>query len=109
MENGEMTIVTWPESQDLFGCANYREHSKLINGKVGLKIYGSSAYLVEKEWWEGDINPVEDEEDNGAELKICYDAELLNFGFLSQDDFDDDDDEEEDDDFYDDDLHDYDD
>ena len=90
----EMTIVTWPESQDLFGCSNYREHSKLINGEVGLKIYGSAAYLVEKEWWEGDIDPMEDEEDDDEyyndDLEICYDDELLRLGFLSEDDFDDD-------------------
>ena len=91
-----MTIVTWPESQDLFECANYREHSKLINGDIGLKIYGSSAFLVEKEWWEGDIDPIDDDEDdNDEELEICYDDELLGLGFLSEDDFED----EEDDDF----------
>lgn len=95
-----MTIVTWPESQDLFECANYKEHSKLINGDIGLKIYGSCAYLVEKEWWEGDIDPIDDD-DNDEELEICYDDELLGLGFLSEDDFEDDEDnfeDEEDDD-----------
>jgi hypothetical protein len=97
----EMTIVTWPDSQYLFGCANYREHSKLINGEIGVKIYGSSAYLVEKEWWEKDIEQNDDDED----LDICYDDELLRLGFLDEDDFN----NEEDDDFYDGDLRDYDD
>ena len=93
-----MTILIWPESQELLGCANYREHSKLINGDIGLKIYGSSAYLVDKEWWEGDIDPIDDdEEDNDEKLEICYDDELLSLGFLSEDDFDDEDDEEYDD------------
>ena len=89
-------VVTWPESQILFDCEDYKKHCKLINGEKGLDCYGSSAYLVDEDWWEGDIEPIDDYEDDD-ELEHCSDYEILNLGFLSEDDFDDEDDDDCDD------------
>lgn len=58
-QEADVDVVTWPESQDYMDKNGFREHSKLINGVVGLDIYGSSAYVVDKKWKE-DI-------DNGKE------------------------------------------
>ena len=87
-------ILTWPESQDLLGCKDYRKHSKLINGDRGLEEYGSCAYIVDEDWWEGDLEP-NDEEENDEDLEICYDEELEALGFLDEWEDDEEDFEEE--------------
>lgn len=43
-------IVCWPESQDIMEYDNYRAFCYLINDAEGLEKYGSSAYVVDKEW-----------------------------------------------------------
>lgn len=92
-------VITWPESQMLFELRGFRENCSLINGEVGLKVYGSSAYLVDEEWYNSDDEEEDEEfeEDDleNDELEICCDDELLELGFLNEDDFKDD--EEEDD------------
>lgn len=45
-------VVTWLESQDLIEKKGFREYCELINSEKGLDMYGSSAYLVDKEWLE---------------------------------------------------------
>lgn len=70
-------VVTWPESQDLMEKKGFREHCELINSEKGLDMYGSSAYLVDKEWLEqvekGLIPDRYDDEDDDDELIINYD------------------------------------
>lgn len=70
-------VVTWPESQDLMEKKGFREHCELINSEKGLDMYGSSAYLVDKEWLEqvekGLIPDRCDDEDDENELIINYD------------------------------------
>lgn len=48
----EFIIVTWPESQELMDEPGFQVNSFLINDEKGLKIYGSSAYFVNKTWYE---------------------------------------------------------
>ena len=88
-------IICWPESQELMGFDGFRENCSLINGEKGLDIYGSSAYLVDKDWYDERANaPIvendeddENEEYNGdCELQIAYDTELIELGFLDEDD-----------------------
>ena len=89
-------ILTFPESQQLMTCSGYREHSKLINGSMGLEVYGSSAYLVDEDWWNGDIKPMdEDEENEDFEIDQCFDDELFELGLLDDDMWDDENYEEE--------------
>lgn len=44
-------IVCWPESQDLMEVGGYRSFCYLINDEEGLEKYGSSAYVVDAEWY----------------------------------------------------------
>ena len=99
-------VITWPESQMLFELKGFSENCSLINGEVGLRVYGSSAYLVDEEWYNSDEDEYEEDEyeedDEYNELDICYDNELRSLGFLSDDDFENneyesDDDEDEND------------
>ena len=94
-------IITWPESQMLFELKGFHENCSLINGDIGLKVYGSSAYVVDEEWYnsEEEDEDEEFEEDNleDNELEICYDDELYSLGFLSDEDFETDDEDETDD------------
>ena len=91
-------VITWPESQMLFELRGFRENCSLINGEVGLKVYGSAAYLVDEEWYNSDDEEEDEEfeEDDleNDELEICYDDELFELGFLNEDDFKDDENEE---------------
>lgn len=71
-------VVTWPESQDLMEKEGFRKHCELINSEKGIDMYGSSAYLVDKEWLEqvekGLIpDRCDDDEDDENELIINYD------------------------------------
>lgn len=100
MEN--KIIVCWPESQNLMELDGFRENCSLINGERGLETYGSSAYLVNEEWYnewanapiieDDDIdidNDDENEDDDDCELQIAYDWELVELGFLEEDEEDD--------------------
>ena len=48
----EFIVIQWPEIQLYMGIPNFREHSYLINDEKGLEDFGSSAYFVDKEWYE---------------------------------------------------------
>lgn len=89
-------IITWPESQMLFEMQGFRENCSLINGDIGLKVFGSAAYLVDKDWYndENGAEPIDEDEDfSEVELQHCYDDELFELGFLDEDDYEDDEDE----------------
>jgi hypothetical protein len=78
-------VVTWPECQKLFKLKGFRENCSLINGDIGLKVYGSAAFLVDEEWYNSE--EYEDEEFEEDNLEICYDDELYSLGLLSDEDF----------------------
>lgn len=98
-------IICWPESQELMEFDGFRENCSLINGERGLDVYGSSAYLVDKDWYDEWANApiIEDDDididndneneydDNDCELQHAYDWELVELGFLDEDDDEDDD------------------
>ena len=93
-------IICWLDSQELMELDGFRENCSLINGERGLDTYGSSAYLVDKDWYEEYANApfVEDDEDedydNEDELQIVYDDDLIELGFLDEEDeYEDDEDE----------------
>ena len=95
-------IICWPESQELMERDGFRENCSLINGERGLDIYGSCAYLVDKDWYDEYANApfVEDDADmdnDEDELQIVYDDDLIELGFLDEEDeYDEDEDDEED-------------
>ena len=101
-------IICWPESQELMELDGFRENCSLINGERGLDIYGYSAYLVDKDWYDkcanapfveddADMDNDEDEDyddedyDNEDELQIVYDDDLIELGFLDEDEDDEED------------------
>ena len=91
-------IICWPDSQELMGLYGFRENCWLINGERGLDTYGSSAYLVDKDWYDeyADSPFVEDDEDEDYddELQIAFDDDLIELGFLDEEDeYEDDEDE----------------
>ena len=95
-------IICWPESQELMELDGFRENCSLINGERGLDTYGYSAYLVDKDWYDeyADAPFVEDDEDedydNEDELQIVYDDDLIELGFLDEEDEYDEDEDDED-------------
>ena len=123
-------IICWPESQELMELDGFRENCSLINGERGLDIYGSCAYLVDKDWYDeyvnapfvkddDDMDNDEDEDyddedydnededyddedyDDEDELQIVYDDDLIELGFLDEEDeYEDDEDEDRDDEEY---------
>lgn len=50
LENQELEIVCWPESQLLMECEGFEENCTLILSEEGMEKYGSSAYYVNKNW-----------------------------------------------------------
>ena len=82
---------------ELYG---FRENCWLINGERGLDTYGSSAYLVDKDWYDeyADSPFVEDDEyeDYDDELQIAFDDDLIELGFLDEEDEYDEDEDDED-------------
>ena len=106
-------IICWPESQELMELDGFRENCSLINGERGLDIYGYSAYLVDKDWYDkyanapfveddADMDNDEDEDyddedyDNEDELQIVFDDDLIELGFLDEEDEYDEDEDDED-------------
>ena len=99
-------IICWPESQELMELDGFRENCSLINGERGLDIYGSCAYLVDKDWYDEYVNApfVEDDadmdndeyEDYDDELQIAFDDDLIELGFLDEEDEYDEDEDDED-------------
>lgn len=91
-------VVMWPESQALMEKEGFGgENCKLINGNVGLEVYGSSAYLVDEDWEETAPEGDEDEELDEDNFCIAEDDELLEYGLLTDEDFDPFNEEEDDD------------
>ena len=45
-------IVCWPESQMLMEKEGFFDNCSLINSDRGLEEFGSSAYLVDKDWYQ---------------------------------------------------------
>lgn len=70
-------VVCWPESQMLMEKKGFRQNCELINSEQGFDKYGSSAYLVNEEWYEQFKNGLleDDDEDNVDELVINNDFE----------------------------------
>ena len=64
-------IICWPESQELMELDGFRDNCSLINGERGLNTYGSSAYLVDKNWYDERKNTpiVEDDENEEPALQ----------------------------------------
>lgn len=48
----EYIVVQWPEIQDYMDLNGFNENSYLINDEKGINDFGSSAYFVNKEWYE---------------------------------------------------------
>jgi len=44
----DMEIITWPESQIYMEKYWFKEEAQLINDKLGLELFGGSAYLIPK-------------------------------------------------------------
>lgn len=75
-----LVIVCWPDSQMLMGMEGFYDNCSLINSERGLEAFGSSAYLVDKVWYEKFINNelgYDTEKHDDEELDICYDDELI--------------------------------
>lgn len=73
-------IVCWPESQMLMEKEGFFENCSLINSERGLEEYGSSAYLVDKDWYQKFINdelPDAVYDDDADELDICCDDSII--------------------------------
>lgn len=76
-------IVCWPDSQMLMEKEGFFENCSLINSERGLEVYGSSAYLVDEEWYgkfeKGELDNMSDEEyeNMSEELDICYDDDII--------------------------------
>lgn len=88
-------IVCWPESQMLMEKEGFYENCSLINSERGLDVYGSSAYLVDEDWYQDFTNgvlPDAQYDDDDDRLDVCYDDEII-FG---DDDYDEDEDEDDD-------------
>ena len=73
-------VVTWPDSQMLSEKKGFLENCELINSDKGIEIYGSSAYLVDEDWFNNfdnlpDADYTEDEYTNG--LKINYEWPIV--------------------------------
>jgi hypothetical protein len=86
-------VVCWPESQMIMNKVGFFENCRLINSIRGLEEYGSSAYLVDKDWYQKVLNgeiPETDLFDDDEELDVCYDDEII-FGDDYEDDDEDDD------------------
>ena len=45
-------VITWPECQYLMDIEGWRNHCYLINDGYGIEKFGSSAYFVEKNWYD---------------------------------------------------------
>lgn len=75
-------IVCWPESQMLMEKEGFFDNCSLINSDRGLEEFGSSAYLVDKDWYQkfinGELSDAEyNDEDTEDMLDICYDDDII--------------------------------
>lgn len=55
-------IVIWPYSQNLMEAKGFYENALLINTEKGLDEFGSSAYLVDEDWYDAYKNGTLDED-----------------------------------------------
>lgn len=87
-------IVCWPESQMLMEKEGFYENCSLINSERGLDVYGSSAYLVDEDWYQkfinGELSDAVYDDDDADELDACYDDEIIFGDDYEYDDEDDD-------------------
>lgn len=72
-------IVTFPKSQSLGDKKGFFENVELINSDKGVELYGSGAYLVNKEWYENvkkgnveDVEYTDEEYENNLEINYTY-------------------------------------
>lgn len=77
-------IVCWPDSQILMQKSGFFDHCSLINSERGIDEYGSSAYLVDKEWYQDliedkleDMTQKEIDEHQDDELDCIYDDSII--------------------------------
>ena len=75
-------IVCWPESQMLMEKEGFYDNCSLINSDRGLEEFGSSAYLVDENWYQKFINgelsdAVYDDDDVDDMLDICCDDDII--------------------------------
>lgn len=82
-------VVCWPESQMLMENEGFFENCTLINTERGLEAYGSSAYLVDEEWYDqlqkGELAPMSEEEweeweDREDEWGVVDEVDRILFG-----------------------------
>ena len=45
-------VVMWPEVQKLMDLDGFEDHCYLVNDEKGIEDFGSSAYFVDKDWYE---------------------------------------------------------
>lgn len=85
-------VVCWPESQMLMEKEGFYDNCSLINSDRGLEEFGSSAYLVDKDWYQkfinGELSDAVYDDDDADELDICYDDSII---FGDDDEWDEDD------------------
>ena len=75
-------IICWPESQMLMEKEGFYDNCSLINSDRGIEEFGSSAYLVDKDWYQkfinGELSDAEyNDEDIDDMLDICYDDDII--------------------------------
>lgn len=54
-ETAEFYVIKFPESQELQDLDGFDDNAFLVNDEKGLEIFGSSAYFVNKEWYNEQI------------------------------------------------------
>lgn len=47
----EYIVVEWPDVQYLMDMEGFGDNSYLVNDEKGIEDFGSSAYFVDKEWY----------------------------------------------------------
>ena len=74
-------IVCWPESQMLMEKEGFYNNCSLINSDRGLEEFGSSAYLVDENWYQkfinGELSDAVYDDDDTDELDVCYDDSII--------------------------------
>lgn len=75
----EREIVCWPESQMLMEKKGFYNNCTLINSEKGLEKYGSSAYLVDKDWYDKFMN--NELEDADEDIEDVEEALMVDWEF----------------------------
>lgn len=75
----EREIVCWPESQMLMEKKGFYDNCTLINSEKGLEKYGSSAYLVDKDWYDKFMN--NELEDADEDIEDVEEALMVDWEF----------------------------